>query len=46
VFFPPSYSDDGGLYLLVGMEQFAVFFPRPDALGKLEGIVAGLQVRK
>jgi hypothetical protein len=46
VFFPANYSDDGGLYLLVGTERFAVLSPRPDALGKIEGFVAGLQVRE
>jgi hypothetical protein len=42
VFFPPGYSQDGGLFLLVGLQQFSHPRVRADAFDKLENIVAGL----
>ena len=44
VYFPPSYGRDGGLFLIVGLEQFSSPRSRVEALDKMPELLEGLAV--
>lgn len=46
IYYPSTYEQDGGLFLLVGLQQFTGPTLVPDALEKMPDILAGLTMAK